>query len=147
MYLYPIMPIPDMFSTIWAISFGGHEMNPIPRFFMLLFGYPEGLILFEIILSLLFFICVKTFEIPARTFKSALNSTTAGYRFVMSFAFFSVLWFIGYWFSVVVLNFLAPLSLTINQTIIIGVVTSLSLLFILLAFTRKQLTLLLRPAR
>jgi len=135
LYLFPLMPVPDMFSTIWAISFGGQELNPITRFFMQVFGYPLGLIIFAILLSLLLLICVKKLV----HFKSTLDLTKVSHRFVFGLISLTFFWFIGFWFSIVVCNFLFPLSLNSGQITIVLLISQASLFLVLLWFTRTEL--------
>lgn len=141
--LFPLTIILDMLSTFWAMLFGAQEANPLPRFFINVFGN-LGLVLHTIIFLLIALLWVAV----ALRWKSATNWKQRGIlRFSLGILFVVVFMATSFWMGIVIRNFLFPLSLNAEQNTYIHIISEISIFLGALWFTRKELSNFLSKKR
>lgn len=133
------MPILDILSTFWSMSFGAQEVSPLPAFFIGIFGN-IGLVLHATLFFLFYLFIVRA----VLHLKRILNwRHHERQRLGLAFLFIFIFMWIAFQFSVAMRNLVLPLSLSNDQNTIIQIISGMPFFLGLLWFARMDLTIFL----
>jgi hypothetical protein len=114
----PLLPLMDLASTLFSLSFGGEEIGVLARPILQQYG-PSGLVVLAAIASVLFLAFMGVVIRIKRTFVSGWKV-----RWMWCFLVVPIYWFFvlqGVYVSTVVMNLLVPFLPLLTQVVVLRV--------------------------
>lgn len=119
LFILPLLPVADLLSTLFSLSFGGEEVGILARPVLEHFG-PYGLVMLAASASAIFLVFMQIVIYIKSLFVKELRFKWMWYVLALPIYWFFVLE--GIYASTVVLNLLVPLSSLISNAIILRVI-------------------------
>jgi len=117
--ILPLLPIADLWSTMFGLSFGGEEVGILARPFLENYG-AYGLVMLAASASIMFLVFMHVVIYIKKLFVEELRFR--GMWHILAVPLYWIFLLEAVYASTVVLNFLVPLALPITETIILRVV-------------------------
>jgi len=116
--VFPLLPVADLLSTLFALSFGGEEVGILARPVLLNYGI-FGLVMLATSASIMFLFFMQVVMHIKKLFFREWKHQWMWYVLTVSIYWFFMLQAV--YFSTVIMNFLVPLYFQPTQTIILRI--------------------------
>jgi len=134
--VFPMLPIADLLSTLFSLSFGGVEVGILARPVLENYG-TFGLVMLASSASFMFFFFMRVVIYIKKSFIKELRFKWMWYILEIPIYWFFLLE--GVYFSTIVMNFLVPLAFPLIETIILRVLLACTYFACSSALTMPQI--------
>jgi len=134
--VFPLLPVADLLSTLFALSFGGEEVGLLARPILQNYG-TFGLVMLATSASIMFLFFMQVVMRIKKLFFKEWKHRWMWYILSVSINWFFMLQAV--YFSTVIMNFLVPLSFQPTQTIILRTLLACTYFACVSALTMSQM--------
>lgn len=141
LFILPFLPLADMVSTFFSLSFGGQEIGILTK--LIYEQYDKlGLAAWSSFLFLIFLVCAYLVRFGKRKFTQARTSGKG--RSLLAGAIYAFFTVEALWMTVVIHNLLVPIPLPLFAPFVVWSVVPLAYFSAVTIFTRTEMKRLMR---